>query len=515
MKPTVYLVAYLIFSAISSIAQPGALDNSFGAGGIVLRDLGGEDVANAVLVQPDGRIIAIGNTRNGSSVDLALIRLGPNGSLDNSFGVNGIVITAIGPGIDKGYAAALQTDGKILVAGTSDAGGNFDFALARYNIDGSLDNSFSGDGLLTTDIGGDTDAAHGVVVLSNGKILLGGYTRSADDHDLAMALYNADGSLDNSFGVNGIVVSMLPGDDLCLSMALQNDGKILLGGFSETGTGYEFAVARYNSDGSPDAGFGSSGKVMTAIGSGGATGNTLAVQIDGKILLGGYYYNSNSELDLAMVRYMPNGVVDNSFSDDGIVTMPFDANEDYGPSLALQADGKVLAGGTSRSAIYRNFALARFNTDGTPDSGFGSNGMVTTEVGSYDNEASALTIQQDGKIVQVGYANGADNDLAVVRYLSVTDVGIRDHGSTINAPSVHPNPINGTISLRYELLKNEVVSIYLLDIQGKFVMTLVSEERQVAGEHRVLIDLPGSIPSGKYLIELRSSEGVVNMEVIK
>jgi uncharacterized delta-60 repeat protein len=338
--------------AVSAQAAPGDLDLGFGSNGKVLTDFGSSsiDQALAVALQPDGKIVAAG----GSGSDFALARYNADGSLDSSFGSGGKVLTDFGSSsIDGARAVALQPDGRIVAAGTSRAGGSFDFALARYNADGSLDPGFGSGGKVLTDIGSSSfDQALAIALQPDGKIV------AAGNGGFALARYNADGSLDSSFGSGGKVLTDAGISNLA-AIALQPDGKIVAAGESLAAGPLDFALARYNADGSLDSSFGSGGKVLTNLGS-----------LDGA------------------------------------------------RAVVVQVNGKIVAAGYSFAGGSRDFALVRYNADGSLDPGFGSGGKVLTDIGSSSfDAASAAVLQPDGKIVAAGSIGLITSDFALVRYL--------------------------------------------------------------------------------------------------
>ncbi|MFN9753578.1 MAG: Ig-like domain-containing protein, partial [Planctomycetota bacterium] len=216
----------------------------------------GADQGRSLTVQPDGKILVGGYATIGTNIDFAVARYNPDGSLDTSFGSGGVVTTPIGTGTDSGRSITLQADGKILVGGLSNNGSNDDFALIRYNVDGSLDTSFGTGGKVTTAVGTSTDQGRSVTVQPDGKILVGGYSLVGGVDDFALVRYNANGSLDTSFGTGGKLTTAIgSGLDFGTSVIVQPDGKIVIGGYSITGN-YDFAMIRYDANGSLDTGFG-------------------------------------------------------------------------------------------------------------------------------------------------------------------------------------------------------------------------------------------------------------------
>src|SRR6266540_3708037 len=285
---------------------PGDLDPTFGAGGKVTTVFGGDSRAYALVLQPNGKLVAAGVGPNG----FVLVRYNPDGSLDTSFGGDGKVTTAIGFGAEAN-ALALQPDGKLVAAGTSDIEDSTtvgpQFALVRYNPDGSLDTSFGVGGKVTTAIGDGADRRHArafaLALQPDGKLV------AAGEPDFTLVRYR-DGSLDTSFGVSGKVTTSDGVLVVANALALQPDGKLVAAGMGWTGsTGFESALVRYNPDGSFDTSFGVGGKVTTDTGeSGGA--HALALQPDGKLVAAGS----------GLIRYKPDGSLDTSFGVGGKVT---------------------------------------------------------------------------------------------------------------------------------------------------------------------------------------------------
>jgi uncharacterized delta-60 repeat protein len=371
-----------------SYAQPGSLDLSFDNDGKVVTDIGsGNDYGWSAAIQIDGKIVVAGNIDNGSNRDFALVRYNADGSLDNTFDSDGKVTTVIGSGNDYGNSVAIQCDGKIVVAGSSNNGSDDDFALVRYNTDGSLDNTFDSDGKVTTDFGSTDESGYSVAIQSDGKIVVAGGIFNGSNNDFALVRYNADGSLDNSFDSDGKVTTAIGSSyDYGHSVAMQSDGKIVVAGSSNDGPGNNpfdyFALVRYNADGSLDNTFDSDGKVTTDIGSRDDIGHSVAIQSDGRIVVSGNTY-SGSVYDFALARYNSDGSLDNTFDSDGKVTTDF-GDIDYGGSAAIQSDGKIVLAGSSGIWPNIDFALARYNADGSLDNTFDSDGKVRTDFGDID-----------------------------------------------------------------------------------------------------------------------------------
>jgi uncharacterized delta-60 repeat protein len=428
LAPALLLAVLVVFAVGPAQATPGGLDGSFGSGGKVVTAIGSRSLFSDVVVQPDGKIVAVGESSNVSNPSVALARFNPNGSLDSSFGSAGVVTTAIGAGRAVGNAVALQPDGKIVVAGGSGTDAGNVFALVRYNPDGSLDPSFGSGGIARTSPSY-CDAAS-VAIQPDGRIVVAGAVCGVGTSRFALVRYRPDGSLDQSFGSGGVVTTAFgPSRDGANAVALQPDGKIVAAGFSngsgpnDIGT-YDFALARYNADGSLDTSFNSSGKVTTPIGPGFDEAFAVAVEPDGKIVAIGEGSRVQGS-DFALVRYNPDGSLDSSFGAGGKVTTAIGSSFDSATSAALQPDGKIVAVGSSRNGVIDVFALARYNPDGSLDTSFNGSGKVTTTVGSAGpDQALAATLQPNGKIIAAGFTSeGVNRKAALVRYLASTLLG--------------------------------------------------------------------------------------------
>ena len=439
----------------------GDLDITFDGDGKVTTDFattdfgGALDRAYSTVIQSDGRIVVAGKsfTGNGEQYNFALTRYNSNGSLDTSFDGDGKVTTDFGGGDDAAFSATIQSDGKIVVAGESYNGSKrFDFAIIRYNSNGSLDTTFDGDGKVTTDFGGTSDdRAYSVAIQGDGKIVVAGYSKS----DFALTRYNSNGSLDTTFDGDGKVTTSVGSSfftDIENSVAIQSDGKIVVAGFSTKGSNLDFALARYNSNGSLDTTFDGDGKVTTGFGSStNDVAHSVAIQSDGKIVVAGFSETSGifDSKDFALTRYNSNGSLDSTFDGDGKVTTDFGRNlDDRANSVAIQSDGKIVVAGESKNVRSGyDFALTRYNSNGSLDTTFDGDGKVTTAVGLFNYGANygalSVAIQSDGKIVAAGDGPG---DFALARYNvsdAPTDITLSFTSIAENAPA---NTTVGTLS---------------------------------------------------------------------
>jgi uncharacterized delta-60 repeat protein len=420
----------------------GDLDPTFNGAGYAITSVSSSnyDFARDVLVQPsDHKIITVGTSSSTRTLKVGtyVVRHLENGQRDSSFGNNGIVNVTIGSNLSM-HNAALQADGKILLAGGNE--GDRDFAVVRLNANGTLDKTFGKSGLAKTDMGATIEKIEAIAVAPDGKIVVAGASRVNNENQFALARYNANGSLDTTFGSGGKVLTNLrPGREGIAGIALQGD-KILVAGTSSASAGNhppEFTVARYTSSGALDtnaaSGFGPidpgtglhAGFVTTLFsGSEGGNAANLAIQSDGKIVAVGQGHNAGSGWDFVVARYDANGAPDLDFSGVGHASVDFtggtDFDADFGRSVAIQSDGKIVVGGDPAPL---GFGLARLNTDGALDTTFGVGGLVVAADGGL-RDASEIELQPwDGKLVAVGGAGASKSSFGTARFLTAESGG--------------------------------------------------------------------------------------------
>jgi uncharacterized delta-60 repeat protein len=408
----------LIAMANPAAAPPGDLDPSFDGDGKVTTDFtGGFDQAKGIAIQADGKIVAAGLAPAPGNDNFGLARYNPNGSLDLSFDGDGRVTTDFAGGFDQANAVAIQADGKIVAAGAAAISGT-DLAVARYKADGSLDPSFDSDGMLTTDYGFGSSFAQDVAIQPDGKIVAAGFG-AATGFDFFLTRYNSNGSLDTSFDGDGKVT--FPGlgssDNRANSVAIQGDGKIVAAGCTSCfSSSSDFALVRYNSDGSLDGSFDGEGNVKTDFAGGDDQAFALAILSDGRLVTAGGVSVSGG-VDFGLARYNADGSLDMTFDGNGKVNSDFSGSSDQAYAVAIQIDGKIVTAGRALISGTFDVAVARHKTDGSLDTAFSLDGKVTTDFAGNFDQANGVAIQGDRKIVVAGFArvSGSD-DFALARY---------------------------------------------------------------------------------------------------
>jgi uncharacterized delta-60 repeat protein len=410
------------------LLSAGALDTTFGGTGIVTTAPGKSSAAaDAVLIQPwDGKIVVAGNAASGNSTVMALTRYNADGSLDNSFGSGGKEVSKVGTDGWNALALYSSTDTtgnakKIVEAGAG--------SLARFNANGSVDTSFGNRGLVS--VASTSDIAGVVIQPADGKIVIAG----DNGPTFVLTRYNANGTLDKTFGTGGTVTLSLGSSGGADALGLQADGKLVVAGTIGPGPGTGWELARFNANGTLDTTFDSAGPVpgtvTTTFTAGGGALRGLAIYPStgtdtadyGKIEAVGSIngnpggINSNQ---IALARFNADGTADSTFGQAGQVVTPFPSGGGIAWATALQGDGKIVVAGQTLTAAGWTFSVLRYNTNGSLDTTFGNGGLVTTPDGTGVNPARGVAIQPDGRIVAAGTVNG---EFMVARYLTGPEIG--------------------------------------------------------------------------------------------
>ena len=394
--------------------------------------------ARGVAIQADGKVVAVGFATDNAGQDAALVtRMNSDGAADPSFGSGGRVLIQFDPSENRGSeapAVAIQSDGKIVIAGdTGVSGGNDDVLVARLNPNGSFDSSFGSGGAVIVPVGTGTQAAGQAVAIDpSGRIVVAGYAEDTSNAQQLMVLrLNPDGSPDLAFGSGGMVVQQLGmgtgAQSEARAVALQPDGKIVLVG-DGTGTGAtggdSVLLARLNADGSFDGSFGSGGDVLIQLGAGAhpnSAASAVALQPDGQIVIAGNATGSGGDGQLLVARLSPAGGLDPAFGSGGEVTAQLKTGGNNGSVAAgvqLQPNGRILlAGGAGFGGDFSQLVVARLNSNGSFDTTFGTAGKVVTQVGSGPSpgsDGSAIALQPDGKVVVAGDASDSSGARSVL-----------------------------------------------------------------------------------------------------
>lgn len=485
MKSLYLTIALLCFISFYTSAQSGYLDLTFSEDGIYSADFGtnGFDILYDAVLQEDGKILATGISNN----DFAVLRLLTDGTPDPEFGDDGVAYHDFNGTSDRSHAIVVQPDGRIVVAGETQINNQADFAVLRLHPDGRIDSTFGTNGWTVTDLGTTYEFPNCLALQADGKIIAAGRKADVFQSDFTMVRYHTDGKVDSLFGNNGIVGTNLREEDEVTSIAIQPDGQILLAGFASISAKGDFAVARYNPDGTLDKFFGEGGHIITDIEGVNASDliNAMVLLPDGKILAAGFanYFNLDGTADVGIVRYNENGILDPEFGVGGVSVTRFGSSTNtYG--LAVQPDGKILVGGVSNVFMEeKRWLLARFHSNGVLDEGFGTTGYTATEMPGNNGSVTALLIQPDSRIILAGYSGAnPDLDYTVARYIA--DFILTQTVTAITCPGAN----DGSITIE----ASGGVAPYGYSIDG---VTFQSE------------NIFTNLPPGTYTITIRDSNG--------
>ena len=420
--PGAFAIALLAGSVPAANAAAGDLDPLFSGDGIAVRSLGaatGQERIEGLAVQSDGNVVGVGVRRATDSAQghALVVRLTGNGALDPTFSGNGWATVDL-PGDATAKAVAVQEDGKLVVVGESftDPGGTA--AIMRFKAGGALDRTFAGDGIRLVDLGVAT-TAEAVHVLSNGKILVTGGVSGLGDDDMFALRLGRGGGFDATFSGDGRRLVDIADHDQAYSVDVQDDGKIVLVGNATGGGDAGFGAARLLRTGQLDDTFGGGDGVVrvNAVSADKDYALGLSILSDGKLLLGGATLDG-ATYGHALVRLTAGGAPDRSFGGgDGIVTPNPMSGSDYPGAVITQIGGKlVFAGGHQSGPDPYEFEVARYNTNGVPDTTFGGgDGVVVTPFSHYAR-AYAVALNPSGKIVAAGRRDDGSDDLAFARY---------------------------------------------------------------------------------------------------
>jgi uncharacterized delta-60 repeat protein len=517
VKTTLLVLMTCILFLNQAVAQ---YDNTFGNNGIVITpDITSGVDYNDCAIQPDGKIVVAGNGVGYVKV----ARYNADGTLDNSFGNSGIVITNLSGTFDDPYihSVVLLANGKIIVGGRAEEWFNAysGLILICYNSDGSLDLSFGNQGILLYPAGNFSSITD-IKVQPDGKIIAAGDVHYGGFDVIVVRLY-PNGSFDTSFGNGGIASTWYNNySEHMRSIALQPDGKIVMGGSIYVNGNYDFAIYRLDTVGSLDSTFGVNGRVIRDIGTDHDRIFGIALQDDGKIVAGGTTINSTSQYgNFALTRYNTNGTIDSTYGTNGIVITQMQDSSNLA-DLVIQPDNKIVAVGSTTMLPNQDNAIviARYDTTGTPDPTLGMGGVVVTQINSQDQSLQAVLVQPDGKIVAAGMTyntNEAQDDGLVIRLIPHPALGVLDFSDTPNALNVYPNPITESATLTYTLQQRETISIHLWDMNGRLVKTILEKSLQNEGEQEQSIVLSSSIPSGNYIITVSNQQQQVSVKIVK
>lgn len=515
-----FLIACLLESTSIAQAQPGTIDRTFGTNGKVTYAGFSYIYGNAVEIQKNGEIVVLGYSHS-YEVYLQLTRWNTQGQLIGS-------TSSYVNGSDIGNDIVIQNDEKIIAVGATYNYNNEteDFMVIRYNRDGTHDNSFGVNGIVTTDLLNTDDDANSVVIQDDGKILVAGRRDSVGiSYGFVVVRYNDNGTIDSSFGNNGLITMGVQkvSQYYKACIGLQTDEKIIVGYTKKNNSKSNIHVQRFNKDGSPDSLFGKSGKAIIDICQFDVA-KDLKIQKDDKIVIVGYSdYGTDSSRNISLSRLKADGSLDDDFGKKGLMITDISNFEDRANAIALQPDGKIVIAGYagSSSSIWNNdFITVRYLNDGTIDKTYSHNGRTKTNIlsdnfyGPSNDYAKALAIQPDGKIIVVGDNSDYDgyNMMSMVRYngdifpllqsIAVDDAGnenVTAVESGNNKMLLYPNPAQERINISFISDRNLNARLEIFNLEGKVCKT--SKLELVKGRNMQSISIE-ALADGIYFVKI-------------
>lgn len=500
----------------TSLGQAGSLDPDWGSSGVVLTDFSTDRAyGRSVLIQPDGKVVVVGTTfLGGLSYDIAIARYQTNGMLDETFGSGGKATSAMGGWVGTCYGA-LQPDGKIVVAGTYGSA----FSAMRFEADGSVDDGFGENGQVSTNISSGllSEDVLAISLQADGKILLSGRTASGDDADMVVVRYLLNGILDPAFATGGIWIQQVSSlNDQIRAVSQQPDGKVVAFGSASVGVqpnpSRGFAMVRLNEDGTLDGVFGNNGVALITVSSGQAGVLAGVIQADGKLLATGY---SGYPTLVTSIRCMPDGSLDPTFGSGGVITTYVAAESAVGKDLVIQPDGKVMVVAECWEGTGQFYsALLRYSSEGLLDEGFGTFGISTTMFADRSVVPEAIALQTDGKPILAGYSfQGSQTVFCTARHLNDVEIGVHEIGPLQLGLYAFPNPVTEHLFVQYELFEPDRISLSLIDPTGRIVLSLMNNIIRTKGTHLETLDINDLAP-GHYTLFIQGSEHVGQVRLV-
>jgi uncharacterized delta-60 repeat protein len=498
-------IIYFLFFSIQLSAQE--LDPSFGNNGKSYVSFGFTSYYfEEMEFQSSNKIIAVGENETLSN-PIVVCRLKNNGSLDSTFQGTGIL--TFGFGLTYEFCDALQIDNqdRILLGGSS----NGDLVLARLLPDGDLDSTFSSDGKVKVSFGiGNGSKAHKILIQNDGKILAIGEAYGGANFNFAAARFLANGNVDSTFGVNGLITHDLNGfNDFGYDALLLSDGKILIGGSANNSDGNSaFAWIRLQTDGTLDTEFAINGKLIYNINSNyNEVVEAMELHPNGKIISAGY-----SGGDFAVFCMNTDGVLDASFGSNGHVTSDFDDYQDKAYALKIDAQGKIILAGHGYDGsvnTFLDFAIARYTENGNLDNTFSSDGKLVMKMGTYSSGIADILIQDDGKLLFGGQSFETQSGFVEFGFLQL-DVSAITTTSSIEESNFlfYPNPANDFLFIRNESSSENLDLIQFFSVTGHLIYELKPKTETTQ------IDL-STLKAGIYIVSIQTSKSTQTVKFIK
>jgi len=519
-----FLLFMVLSGPVLVWAQAGSPDAEFGINGLITKSCfsNAHAVGNSVLVQMDGKILVTGVSwvPNTNSLGV-LLRYLPDGQPDSSFNQTGIIFIQVADVYAYTHASIQQPDGKLVTLVTLSGLTQDSMALFRFMPDGHPDISFGINGVATLNLGSIYQYPECLAIQSDGKIIVGGTTENPNENfdRFFVARFNPNGSPDNTFDGDGKVFTMAgEGYANVSSVLIQPDGKIIASGYGTFNGMENIAVVRYMPDGALDPSFDGDGLAKASFGNGDAESYGAALQPDGKIIFAGYFLPAGGKSDFAAARFTTDGALDHSFHGDGLLTFPVNSKSNGARSIFLQPDGKIILGGYSYPIVgdASDMTLVRLESNGLTDFSFDEDGIVVFPASPVSSdEIYGIAMQQDGKIVVTGYERiGNFNQIVIARLLSGLTIVTSIAEAQDWVCSLYPNPASENITIDYHLDEKETIAICLLDMHGRILQSLSPPTVQEIGNHHETYSLNRNLAPGAYVVSCSTPKSIRTFPIL-
>ncbi len=493
-----FTIVLFTFTTIQLSAQPGQPDPTFAGTGTALGPFTSALNLNfSISIQQDGKLVAAGYQVVNGNENMHVIRYNSNGTFDANFGNNGVIEDSVGNANDAAFAVTVQADGKIVVAGAFENPINRDIFIKRYDSTGVVDTTFGLAGISITDFqNNNDDIPLDIAIQSDGKIVLCGVTFNGSNNDIILLRFNVDGDIDSTFGNGGKVSTDIAGtNDRGNSMVLQTDGRILVGGSTESlSSGVDFIVARYKTDGVPDSSFNSDGVFLLDISQIDDLGYSLVLQPDGKIIGGGVTNTLAGDEDDLLFRLDSAGNLDTTFNATGILIKDYNGSDNRINDVMIQSDGKIITAGYVFTVDY-DISLSRYNTDGTDDVSFGTLSHISHEIGIENDNVYSALLQSDDKLIVTGsYTDSGLENIFTSRYMNDS---LQNFITSVfeNEILLYPQPASNEIRIS-DYPQHSTYSIS--DMNGR----LICSDKEVTSNINI-----SNLEPGIYFLQLNSNSG--------
>jgi uncharacterized delta-60 repeat protein len=520
-KQLLFLLLLISSSSILNAQASGAFDPTFNASGYDIMDIQQLDLFQDVAVQSDNKIVAVGMSFNDNFISTAYImRFLPSGELDTEFGGDGRFSLEIDNEANI-YSVAISDEGKIIIAGSTTDYQDYKMLLIQVNPDGSIDNSFGTNGVVTINVGqvdkNKADYIFDVDTDTNGNIIVAGSSLDTAYFNMpTLVRFTPTGQLDETFGTNGVVtIQAINGENVFDCVKIQNDGKIVAAGhYSQGLIWFVLLVARYNEDGTLDTEFGDGGIIKYSYSNVDDEAFGLDITPTGNIVIAGFVGSQSYNYDAYIVQFKNNGQIDSTFGTNGVIIEDY-GNFDVAEDIKVLDNGKIVVVGETGEGPPNGYDLAvwTYNSDGTPDLSFGQNGIAVHAISDYNVMLHGVDVQEDGKIIAVGQARastGSENDFFIGRIIGDVSIGFADLTNS-SSTVLYPNPIRSSETIQIKPTQKNITAskIELYNTNGQLIQA-ASTSNSKTSFNGISMKLSSAVSQGIYFVKTTFETGEIS-----